>query len=51
MTSGTLKLHHDDNVSIALTPLGPGDESAIEAIPKSHKIASRDISAGENVLR
>lgn len=36
MTSGTLKLHDDDNVSIALTPLGPGDEGAIEAIPKSH---------------
>ncbi|SCZ57087.1 altronate hydrolase [Epibacterium ulvae] len=51
MTSRTLKLHVDDNVSIALEPLGLGEEGAVEAIPKSHKIATRDISVGENILR
>lgn len=51
-----LRLHEADNVFVALrhVPLGtslPGDVVTREAIPAGHKIASRGIAAGENILK
>ncbi|WP_121063792.1 UxaA family hydrolase [Chachezhania antarctica] len=51
-----LRLHDADNVLVALrnVPAGtvlPGDVTAPDAIPAGHKIALRDIAAGENILK
>jgi altronate hydrolase/galactarate dehydratase len=51
MSAKVLKLHATDNVSIALSDLADGEAGAIEAIPRSHKIATQDIAVGETVLR
>ncbi len=47
----TLHLHPHDNIAIALQALAKGEADAVEPIPKSHKVATRVIAAGENVLR
>lgn len=57
-----LVLHETDNVGVALEPLQPGDlcrvidntvlqVTAREPIPFCHKIALRDIKAGDNILK
>ena len=54
-----LQLHRLDTVAIALAPLSPGREVAVdgraftvrEVIPIGHKVALREIRAGEVVLR
>ncbi len=52
-----IRLHHDDNVVIALDQLLPGSRVATEAtsaaalIPPGHKMATRAIAAGEPVRR
>lgn len=51
MSAATLRLHDDDNVVIALQPLGSGIAGAVEQIPKSHKMAIQDIPAGANIRR
>ena len=54
-TGGVIRLHGSDNVVIALADLGKGAEVGgmvlPGAVPRGHKIAARDIAAGENVLR
>ncbi|QIK80017.1 altronate dehydratase [Sphingomonas piscis] len=48
-----LKLHPDDDVLVLLSPLEQGDEvdgvRAAQAIPQGHKLAVRDIAAGDKV--
>jgi len=55
-----LVIHPRDNVAVALRTLAAGEEatakgiegfSALEEIPESHKIALRDISAGEEIIK
>ncbi|MGH1414213.1 MAG: UxaA family hydrolase [Pelagimonas sp.] len=47
----TTRLSPDDNVATALTPLKPGEHGAVEPIPRGHKLALRDIAAGEKVQK
>jgi len=53
----TLRLHADDNVVIARSPLAPGTDlpgegvSVRSAVPSGHKLATRPIAAGEPVRR
>ncbi len=57
--NSAIRLHPSDNVAIARVPVAPGTElriggvrvTADDAIPAGHKIALRDIAAGEMVLR
>lgn len=57
MADGVIRLHGLDNVVIALQDLPAGSRLAeIDAalpgpVPRGHKIASRDIAAGETVIR
>jgi len=55
-----LVIHPRDNVGVALRTLAAGEEAiakgiqgfpALEEIPASHKIALRDISAGEEIIK
>ncbi|MGA2516070.1 MAG: UxaA family hydrolase [Thermodesulfobacteriota bacterium] len=60
MTDNILIIHSKDNVAVALRTLGVGDVAvakgtegfpALEEIPASHKIALRDISKGEEIIK
>jgi altronate hydrolase len=52
-----IRLHADDNVVVASGRIAAGRRaagegvSALEAIPSGHKMATRDVSAGEPVLK
>jgi altronate hydrolase len=54
-----LRVHEDDSVVIAASPLTKGTVIAdqneqitlLSDIPMGHKIATRDIKKGENVIR
>ncbi len=56
-TARIIRLHPDDNVVIALGDLAEGvmpeglDAALRQPAPQGHKIASRDIRRGENVVR
>jgi altronate hydrolase len=53
----TLRLHGADTVAVALMALAPGDATGVdhvatrEAIPRGHKVALRDLAAGEVVVK
>jgi altronate dehydratase len=57
--AAAIHLHPTDNVAIARAPLSSGQEieaggreiHAIQPIPASHKVALREILAGEKVIR
>lgn len=57
MTHPTIRLHPSDNVIIALKDLSAGttlpelEAPLAQAIPRGHKIATRAIAAGEQVIR
>jgi altronate dehydratase len=60
MKDNILVIHPRDNVAVALRTLAAGEQavgkgiagfSALEKIPASHKIALRDISAGEEIIK
>ncbi len=60
MEPNALLIHPRDNVVVALRNLAPGEEvnaEGVEAfpvseeIPASHKIALRDIPAGEEIIK
>ena len=60
MTDNILIIHSKDNVAVALRTLGAGELAAaegiegfraLEEIPASHKIALRDISKGEEIIK
>ncbi len=60
MSDNILVIHPLDNVAVALRKLDPGDLAvaraaegfrALEEIPVSHKIALRDISQGEEIIK
>ena len=54
-----LHIHPNDNVFVALDTLAAGtrvqgdgyDVTALEEIPKGHKIAVKDIAEGENIIK
>jgi hypothetical protein len=54
-----LRIHRDDNVLIVVTPVRPGDRDVIDGrevaftqnIAIGHKVAARDIKAGEKVYK
>jgi SAF domain len=54
-----LRLHRDDNVLIVVAPVKPGDSDIIEGrdivftqnIAIGHKVAARDLKAGEKVYK
>jgi altronate dehydratase len=60
MKDNILVIHPRDNVAVALRTLAVGEQAtgkgiagfpALEEIPASHKIALRDISAGEEIIK
>jgi altronate dehydratase len=60
MEDNILVIHPRDNVAVALRTLAAGEQasgkgitgfSVLEEIPASHKIALRDISAGEEIIK
>ncbi|MGZ3495289.1 MAG: UxaA family hydrolase [Thermodesulfobacteriota bacterium] len=60
MRDNILIIHARDNVAVALKTLDVGDVAlakgmegfpALEKIPASHKIALRDISQGEEIIK
>ena len=60
MNDNILVIHPRDNVAVALRALAAGEQAAgsgvagfpaLEEIPASHKIALRDISAGEEIIK
>jgi len=60
MADNILIIHPRDNVGVALKILAAGEKAmakgieeltALEEIPASHKIALRDISAGEEIIK
>ncbi len=60
MKDNILVIHPRDNVAVALRTLVAGEQAAskgvtgfpaLEEIPASHKIALRDISAGEEIIK
>ena len=60
MTDNILIIHSKDNVAVALRTLGVGDLAVakgregfltLEEIPASHKIALRDITKGEEIIK
>ncbi len=60
MKNNILVIHPRDNVAVALRTLAPGEQAtakgqegfpAREEIPASHKIALRDIPAGEEIIK
>lgn len=52
-----LKIHPDDNVAVALTPLKQGEQvtslgiTLLSAVSQGHKIALRTIASGENIIK
>ncbi len=54
-----IKIHEDDNVAVALRPIGKGETLQVaggqvvtlEEIPQGHKFALRAIEAGEDVVK
>ena len=54
-----LKIHQDDNVAVAIETVIKGEKftldnveiEALDSIPAGHKIALRDISENENVIK
>jgi (2R)-sulfolactate sulfo-lyase subunit alpha len=54
-----LRIHRDDNVLIVVRPISPGDRDVIDGreviftqnIAIGHKIAARDIQAGDKVYK
>lgn len=54
-----IKIHQNDNVAVALTPIAEGTElevagimvTTMEEIPQGHKFALRDIAEGEEVIK
>lgn len=60
MKDNILVIHPRDNVAVALRTLAAGEQAtakriegfpALEEIPVSHKIALRDISLGEEIIK
>lgn len=60
MNDNILVIHPRDNVAVALRILVAGEQAAakgipgfpaLEEIPASHKIALRDIGAGEEIIK
>ena len=60
MKDNALIIHSRDNVAVALTAMASGDTvtangiesfTSLEEIPVSHKIALRDISIGEEIIK
>jgi len=60
MKDNILVIHPRDNVAVALRTLAPREQAtakgikgfpALEEIPASHKIALREISAGEEIIK
>ncbi len=60
MSDNILIIHPRDNVAVALRILGVGELAvakgieglrAVEEIPASHKIALKDISKGEEIIK
>ena len=57
--ANVIRINEKDNVAVALTPVKAGEcvsaggmsVTALEDIPQGHKIALRDIAAGENVIK
>ncbi|MCV0394515.1 MAG: altronate dehydratase family protein [Rhizobiaceae bacterium] len=55
--SSLIRLHSNDNVLVALADLRAGQSfpdlpaPLAQAVPRGHKVASRDIDAGESVVR
>jgi len=60
MTDNILMIHPRDNVAVALTKLAAGEEAmakgiekfvVLDEVPASHKVALRDIAAGEEIVK
>jgi altronate dehydratase len=60
MKENALLIHPRDNVAVALRNLSAGEEvkakgveglAALQEVPASHKIALRDIPAGEEIIK
>jgi altronate dehydratase len=60
MKGNIIMIHPQDNVAVALRDLIEGEKAAakgidefsvMEKIPASHKIALKDISAGEEIIK
>ena len=57
--SNVIRIHDNDNVAVALSPIPAGEVitaggitvAAVEDIPQGHKIALCDIAEGENVIK
>jgi altronate hydrolase len=49
--SALIRLDGADNVATAIRPLAVGEEGAVTLVPRGHKMALRDIAAGEAVLK
>lgn len=58
-SSGLLRLSQADNVLVATGPVGPGlarvngcdDITLLQSVTLGHKVAARDIAAGEKILK
>ena len=46
-----LQIHKFDNVAVALENIAIGEFSAVNDIPKGHKIALKNIAKGENIIK
>ena len=51
LVAKTLRLNPEDNIVIALQALAAGDDGACEAVPTSHKMATRTLAAGDMIVR
>ncbi len=60
MTANIILIHPRDNVAVALRNLAPGDDAMgkgvigfkiRDEIPVSHKVALRDLAAGEEIIK
>jgi altronate dehydratase len=60
MQDNILVIHPRDNVAVALRTLAAGEQAtakgiegffALEEIPASHKVALKDISVGEEIIK
>ena len=60
MPDNILLIHPRDNVAVALRPLAAGEDAmadslarfpVLEEVPASHKIALREIAAGEEIIK
>ena len=51
----SIQIHPQDNVLVALSPIAQGESlqgvTALENVPQGHKMALRDIRAGENIIK